>query len=634
MLIQIRERASGILAYIIVILIAIPFAFWGIQEYFGGPSDRNVAEVNDTEITKRVFDNQLQEQRRQLRSLLGKSYDALYKDEGQLQQNVLDMLIENILLKDETKDAGYRISDTQVFERIKSIPQLQIEGKFDASRYERLLASQRRSKVEFEEQLRQDEQINQYQGSIVYSSFLPRADKARFALLKHQKRQFDYFLIDENVSDGDVSKEEIKIYYESNKEDFKNSAKVKLEYIEIIQQEIADTLEFSEDELHAKYEEDPNRYRRAELRNARHILFKLKQDADEQDIEAAFTRARGAVNKIKDGDEFSVIAKELSEDSVSADRGGSLGFLSRTDMDNPAFVEKLFTMNVGETSNPIKTRLGVQIIHLDEIKPSQLKPFPQVRNRVKNEWRSQVAEQEFVKRAERLQELSYEHEDSLSAAAEGLGVSVNMSEWISSLTSEGIASYPKVISVAFSEEVLSKGFNSELLELADGHVAVVRMLEHQEAEIQPVDEVADLIKAILIFKKSVEESFKKGESVVATLKNESGQIEPIVDENKFTLESPGALLRNDNSVPAEILTHVFKMRMPHDDKSVVDGFQLNNGTYVVIRLNRIEELDDVSSAIDTAEWISTQGKYGRREISAMLKALRETGDVKIFKENM
>ena len=80
MLMQIRDKATGIFAYIIVILIAIPFAFWGIQEYFTGPADQNVAEVNGEEIIKRVFDSQLQDQRRYLKSLYGDQAEEIEKE--------------------------------------------------------------------------------------------------------------------------------------------------------------------------------------------------------------------------------------------------------------------------------------------------------------------------------------------------------------------------------------------------------------------------------------------------------------------------------------------------------------------------------------------------------------------------
>ena len=631
MLMQIRERASGIVAYIIVILISIPFALWGIQEYLGGGSDQIVAEVGSTEITKRIFDNQVQEQRRRLRSLLGQSFDELYQDENILKQSVLDDLIENTLVNDETRNAGYKISNTQLFERIKSVPQFQVDGKFDQARYNQLLESQRRSKVEFEEQLRQEERVNQYQRSVVFSSFLPGGDKSQFASLKNQKRQFDYFFIQTNVDADEVSSGEVNSYYETHKEEFKTPAKVKLEYIEILQQDIADAMEFNEDEIKMAYEDEPDRYRTAELRKASHILFKLADNDGEQEVAKAFEQAQQAAKQIKQGKSFAEMAKEFSDDSVSANKGGDLGFLSRTDIDNPEFINKLFSMQENEISDPIRTKLGVQIIQLSEITPSTLKPLAEVRSRVENELRSSQAEKEFVKRAERLQELSYENEDNLNVAAENLDVSVQTSEWVTTATGDGITSFQKVITAAFSDDVLTKGYNSDLLELADGHVAVIRVTEFQDTEIQPLEQVATAIKTILARKQAVEQAAEKGQTVLAALKEAPSKLSVLASENEYSVESSGELLRDDASVPSQVLAYVFSMPAPEDSQPVVDGLQLSDGRYAVIRLNRVAVPD---AAVEQAEWISMQGKYGRREMSAILKALRETGDVQINAENM
>ena len=634
MLMQIRERASGILAYIIVILISIPFAFWGIQEYLGGGADQNVAEVNDTEITKRIFDNQLQEQKRYLKSLLGTSYEKLYPVDDQLKQTVLDGLIENTLLNDETKEAGYQISDNQLLERIKSVPQFQVEGKFDPTRYEQILATQRRGKVEFEEQLRQEERVNQYQGSIVYSSFLPGADKAQLATLKTQKRKFDYFFVQTEPNEEEISDADIAAYYEANKASFKTPAKVKMEFIEIKQQDIADALEFSDDELLAAYEDDPDRYRSAELRSASHILLKLDEKANAEQVEAAFGKANEAAKKIKEGAGFSDIAKKYSDDSVSADKGGNLGFLSRTDIDNPEFMNKLFSLTVGQVSEPIRTSLGVQIIRLDGITPSKLQPFAEVSNRIKSELRSQAAEEEFIRQAERLQELSYEHEDNLNVAAENMQLQVQTSDWVSGLTGDGIASHQKVINAVFSDDVLNKRYNSELLELSAGHAAVVRVSEYEDAKTKSVDELTSTIKQILIAKNVTERSLQKGNDIIAQLQKDPNQMEAIAKQNDYPLVSYDALLRDDASAPTDIITRVFQMPAPVNDRATLEGVAASDGRFAVIRLTQVEDIEDVKSAVDTAEWISMQGKYGRREMSAMLKALRETGDVKVFAEHL
>ncbi len=494
MLMQIRERTSGILAYTIVILITIPFAFWGIQEYFGAPGDQKVAEVNGEEIVKRVFDAQVQDQRRYLKSILGSSYDSLYRDENKLKQSVLDTMIQNTLLNDETNNAGYRVSDNKLFERIQSVPQFQNAGRFDSTKYEQLLASQRRSPVEFENQLRQEESINQYQGSAVYSSFLPVKDKQKYAALKQQKRDFDYFLIASNSNSVDVTDSDISEYYQANKQSFRTLPRVKLEYLEVAQKDIGYALLFSDDEILFSYEDDPGRYQTPELRKASHILLKLSGDASEDQVNTALSKLESAVKRINDGEDFAAVAKEISEDSFSAKKGGSLGFVSRTDIDNPAFVKNLFTMQKGEMSAPVRTSLGVQLIKLEDITASKTKPLEQVSAQIENELRADASDKEYIELTEKLSNLSYVNEDNLQAAADELGMQVQTSDWIVGAEVEGIASYPSVVSAAFSAELLNKGVNSSLMEVADGRAVVVRVLEHEPSQIQSLAEVTDKIK--------------------------------------------------------------------------------------------------------------------------------------------
>ena len=633
MLMQIRERTSGILAYTIVILITIPFAFWGIQEYFGAPGDQKVAEVNGEEIVKRVFDAQVQDQRRYLKSILGSSYDSLYRDENKLKQSVLDTMIQNTLLNDETNNAGYRVSDNKLFERIQSVPQFQNAGRFDSTKYEQLLASQRRSPVEFENQLRQEESINQYQGSAVYSSFLPVKDKQKYAALKQQKRDFDYFLIASNSNSVDVTDSDISEYYQANKQSFRTLPRVKLEYLEVAQKDIGYALLFSDDEILFSYEDDPGRYQTPELRKASHILLKLSGDASEDQVNTALSKLESAVKRINDGEDFAAVAKEISEDSFSAKKGGSLGFVSRTDIDNPAFVKNLFTMQKGEMSAPVRTSLGVQLIKLEDITASKTKPLEQVSAQIENELRADASDKEYIELTEKLSNLSYVNEDNLQAAADELGMQVQTSDWIVGAEVEGIASYPSVVSAAFSAELLNKGVNSSLMEVADGRAVVVRVLEHEPSQIQSLAEVTDKIKVTVKTIKARDQLVGQGSEVVEKLNNDASAIEGLVKALNVSLNTGGVLLRDDESVPSEIMEHVFSLSLTNS-YPMFDGVELDNGQFAVVRLNDVVKVAESEAKVETAEWITVQGEYGRREMQAMLKALRETGDVSVFPENL
>lgn len=630
---QIRERTSGIFAYIIVLLITIPFAFWGIQEYFGAPGDQKAAEVNGEEIVKRVFDAQVQDQRRYLKSILGSSFDSLYSDENILKQSVLDTMIQNTLLNDETKNAGYRVSDNKLFERIQSVPQFQNAGRFDATKYEQLLASQRRSPVEFENQLRQEESINQYQSSVVYSSFLPVKDKQKYAALKQQKRNFDYFLIASNPNLVDVTDSDISEYYQANKQYFRTPPRVKLEYLEVKQKDIGAALSFSEGEILSSYEDDPSRYQTPELRKASHILLKLAEDASEDQVNSALSKLQGAVERIKGGEDFAVVAKELSEDSFSAKKGGGIGFVSRTDIDNPAFVKNLFAMQKGELSAPFRTRLGIQLIKLEDVTASKIKPFEQVSAQIVNELRAEASDKKYRELTEKLSNLTYVNEDNLQAAADELNMQVQTSDWIMGAEVEGIASYSSIVSAAFSDELIDKGVNSSLMEVVDGRAVVVRVLEHEPSQIQPLEEVTGKIKVTVKTIKARDQLVAQGAEVIKKLNNDASAINDTLKALNVSINTAGVLLRDDESVPSEIVEHVFSLSSANS-YPMFDGVELDNGQFAVVRLNDVVKVAESEAKVEAAEWISVQGEYGRREMQAMLKALRETGDVTVFSENL
>lgn len=634
MLMQIRERASGIFAYIIVALLAIPFALWGIHEYLGGPSDQKVAEVNGEEITKRLFDAQLQDQRRYLRSMLGSSFDSLYRDENILKQNVLDTLIQNALLGEEIKSAGYRISDSVLAQRIQAVPQFNETGGFSVARYEQLLASQGRTPSEFEEQLRQEESINQYQGSAVYSSFLPMQYKQQYARLKKQKRDFDYITLSQNPEAIEVTEQEVTSYYEANKQSFMSLERVKLAYLEIKQQQVADSMLISPDEVRDTYNADPARFQSAELRKARHILFKVENDAAEEKFVAAFEKARAAEERIKNGESFADVAKAVSEDTLSAKNGGNLGFLARNDIDNPQFMDTLFTLEEGETSSPVRTSQGVQLIRLEAITSPKMKSFDEVRDQIENELKAEASDKEFLERAEQLANLSYVNEDNLVTAANELDMSVQTSDWITEQTTEGIATYPAVVNAAFSDDVLNKGLNSSLLEVSDGHVVVVRVAEHEPAQVQPLEDVASEIRASIKRKKAREILRAKGDEIINELENNQQSITQIADKYNTSLLSAGALQRDDDSAPDELVERVFSIASQDADLPIFEGIELSDGSFAIIRLNEILDIEPQNADIEQPEWISLQGRYGRREMSAMMKALRETGDVKVYPENL
>ena len=637
MLMQIRERATGAFAYIIVLLISVPFALWGIQEYFGGPGDAAVAEVNGVEITKQVFDQRLQQQRRYMRSTLGDSFDQLYPDEVSIKKEVIESMVREQLLRDFIQSSGIAISDLFLSQRIQSVPQLQVDGRFSAERYEQVVQSQRMSKAQFENQLRQDEASTQYQSSVVFSSFLTKEAEYEYAALRNQTRSFDYFIASQTIDPQDVKSTAIDNYYQKNQGRFQAPAQVKLDYIEIDQQVIADAMSFSEEQLLETYQQDPQSYRTDELREAKHILFKVPEEASEEQRKAIAELAASALVELKSGIAFATVAQQYSEDTISASNGGDLGFISRMDIDNPVFIDSLFSMKAGQVSPILSTKLGLQIVQLSSVKAPEMVPFEKVRNRIANEVRAQRSAQKFASLADRLQELSYEAENQLESVAEALGLELKSSSWQSAESANGFAAKKKVMDMAFSEEVLIKGFNSELIETDDGQVAVLRVSEHRPAAVLSLSEVELNIRQMLSVELAAELNAETTDSLMQAMaanpKQSAVKLKRLATAHQSSFETVEKLRRDDASVPPVFITQAFQMPLPNVDDFSLSTVALSDGSHALIRLHH-NDSDAENTKVDQAEWIAQQTGYGQRELNAIAKALRETGDVQIFSDSL
>jgi len=139
MLTTIREKTQGWIAAIILGLVTIPFALWGINTYFEGGGRLNVAKVNGVEISVESYKRTLEGQRRSFQQMLGRSVDPRLLDTPEFRQRVLDGLIDELLFVADVEASGYRVSNAELSRQIRLAPQFQRDGQFDVKLYEALL---------------------------------------------------------------------------------------------------------------------------------------------------------------------------------------------------------------------------------------------------------------------------------------------------------------------------------------------------------------------------------------------------------------------------------------------------------------------------------------------------------------
>ena len=630
MLQDIRDRASSWVAYIIIGLLILSFAMWGIQEYFGGGGAQPVATINGNEITLPQFNQQVQQRKQVLQSILGENYQQQYPNDGIVRQQVIQDMVRTELLRQEVDEAGYEISNANLIRRIHQIPQFQKDGKFDPELYKRILDSQRLNKAQWENELREQDMLRQFENSIAASSFIPKAELQRFQSISEQTRDFKYALVSINVDEVNVSDSEIENYFNENKQFYSTPEQVKLVYIELKEQDIADNINVSDEDAKDIYESQLERYMSAELRKARHIMFKVSSEIGPDAIEwdEAMDKANELVQKLKDGADFAELAKQHSEDTLSAEKGGDMGFIAPGDFTNKGLEDALFSLKVNENSQAVRTEQGVQILQLVEIEEPEQEPFESVREKIINERKSQLAQERFIEIADEIANLVVEQPDDLQEASESFDLTIKETEFLSSASNGGIFIYPPVKNVAFSNDILGERLNSDLIEVADGHVIAFRIAEHKESEQKSLAEVKDGIQQVLSVRKAAENATKQGSELFLKLKG-GANLETLASENNLEVVSHGAIRRDDNRVPFQISDRAFSMGKPAEGKISTDGVAQGDGSYALIELSAVtpgsNEVDDTK-----AQQLSQRVNYGRREFSAIIDAIQAEGDVQIF----
>lgn len=591
MLQAIRERAQGWLAWVIVGLISIPFALWGIQSYLGVGGEPVVATVNGVDITDRDLSRRAQQARIELRERLGAAYDPALFEEGRLRAEVLDDMIRQTLLLDVSNRIGMRVSDEEVRIQILSEPAFQRDGRFDRESYERLLRLQGLSPAQFEEQLRQQLIGNQLLRAVVGSELITSRELDDYRRLAGQTRELSYAVMPaaDFQSDAPIGEDEIQAFYAANAARFQSSEMVKLEYLVLDVGELAKGAEIGDDELLRVYEQDQSRFGQPERRSVRHLLVTVPQDADEASAQAVEAQVQSIRERILAGEAFDEVARSESQDPGSASEGGSLGTIEQGIMD-PVFDMVAFALPEGELSQPVRTRFGYHLIEVTEIIPAAVKPFDEVKEELRADVSRQRGESLFYDLGERLANVAYETPDSLEPAAEELGLTLQQSDWIGRAGGEGVLGHPRVTGAAFSDEVLVGRNNSDLIEPERDvlRAVVLRVADHRVAAVRPLDEVRGEIVEALRSERAGEAALQAAGTAVEQLRQGMHWSEAMPSA---VVETPGAVARDLQSVPAPVRQLAFTLPAPVEGTASVGTTVLENGDVAVIQVTEIKDGD-------------------------------------------
>jgi peptidyl-prolyl cis-trans isomerase D len=616
MLTKIREKAQGAFAWGILILICVPFALWGINNYLDTGTEAVVASVGDKNFYQRDVNKAYEE--------YSQNFQGLGIDEKSLKAQALQKLIKDEVLLQYVHAEGLVVTDNEARDFIKALPYFQVDGKFSDQQYKTLLSSQRISSAEFVSRIKNALIMEQFQHSIVDSSFATQYDVESFFKIQNQLRDIDYVTVPVQSLTEQPTTEEITAYYQQHQDLYRTPEQVSVEYVELSLDDLAKKIVVTDDKLKAFYEEQKAQYTTPERRKISHILFLVNDKVTEKvALEKALKVKQELANK-----DFSTLAAEVSEDKLTAKKGGDLGLFNIGVMEK-AFEDAASTLKLGEVSNPVKSAFGYHLIKVTELVPGNIKSFDSVKSEVIKAYQKAQAENAFYEAGQKLTEMSYENPDNLQTVADALGVSVQKSLLFTREKGDGIAANDKIRSAAFSEEVL-QGNNSAPVEQGADRLVVVRLLEHKIAAKRELNEVKQEVAGVLSKEKAQLLTAQKAAQIKARLQA-GDAIQAVAAENKLEIKAEKALSRSKNKLPEQLNHVIFTAAKPDGTKPSVFVAGLPSGEQVVVSLSKVTAgimSENDKKQLELAKK-NIANAFGQTEFNQVLNSLQTEANVEI-----
>ena len=628
MLDKLREGAQGKVAKVILGLIILSFALAGVGSYLNGPARTAPATVNGNDISAPALENAYRNERARMESQMGEAFNQLAANPDYMKQfrrGVLDRLIDQALIDDKARSLGLRVSDEQIKQAIVAMPEFAENGKFSNDRYLQLIRRAGMTPEMFRDSLRQDMVRQQLMGAVLGSEFALKGEAEQLDRLYNQTRDLRLIRLAASAYvDGiEVSDAEVEQFYKANSARFMNDETVKVDYLLLDAANLGNNIKVTEQDAQDYYDQHQDLFQRPERRQVAHILIPFGKDE-----KAAEQKAEAVLAKAKAGDDFAALAKADSSDTFSAKKGGELDWFEKGVMD-PAFEKAAFALaKAGDLSAVVKSPFGFHIIKLLGVEPAKTKPFVDVMSDTIARLQSEKAKEQFFAEQQKMADSSFENPDSLDLTAEAMGLQVQSTGYFSQADAPAPLNDPKVLSVAFSEQLRDDNTNSDVIELADGKALVLHIMGHQPKAAKPLAEVkAQVITAIKHDKASevargkaqgLLDKLKAGENVQADLTALGLKVDTHTGVSRFAQE-----------MDQNLVTQAFRMPHPTDGKPSVELVTEANGDRVVVALDKVNVIKEPSQMVSLLQGQLGQGK-AQADYKSLIDELRKAAKIEYF----
>jgi peptidyl-prolyl cis-trans isomerase D len=625
-----RSTVGRYITIAILGLIVVTLVFFGID--FSITQTSFAAKVNGQKIPIREFDRLLQLQQENVQQQMRVELTDDMRSE--LRRQVVEQMVMREILAQRMRKDGYRISNGRLSQAIQSEDVFQISGKFSQDRYLSLLTQEGLTPAGYEAQEREVMILNDWQDGIYASSFVTPAEFRRSIELNDERREVGYalFAAADYLPQVEVTDEDIMSYYAEHGDDFMTDESVDIDLVELDLEDVAKTIQISEQELRDYYESEIASYAAGEERHVSHILIEISGD----DVEAAQAKAEAVKARLDAGEDFATVAAEVSDDAGTKNTGGDLGWMARGGQLEGPFEDTLFSMNVGDIAGPVRTQFGFHILKLDDVRDAEPEPFEAVRDQLYEQLSKDKAYSDFLARAYDMENDAYDARDELQGVAEKYGLEVKSIDGVTrNFSSEDFPDPAPLIDAAFSDDAIATGENSGLIQLSDDRVAVLRVREHHPPEPKTLEQVAGDIRTILEQDAAGDLANDAATAYYDKLNAETGDrvaaAEMLAAESGAAWNPPQWIQRDSTAVSSTIVSLVFAQQQPKGEMPEVLRTGVGGGDQAVVLFTAAEagRPEDVVVAEREQRQQLLSDMAGGMEVNAYAADARSTAKVRI-----
>ena len=524
MLDKIRNSTDSKLAKIILGIIIIPFALFGIDSYLSSVgSNVYIAKVNGVDISAQQYQNTEAMIRDQMSD---PNTDPALFDSPEFKKAVLDNIISTELMNQSIDKNGFVISDEQLGAYIVGMPDFQENGKFSQERYDQIVQYNNLTPKKLEDKIRNQMATQQAKDSLNRLIYVPTEITQPLVNLAYQKRDISLHEIklDDYKKKIKPSDEDVKTFYDENTSNFIMPDRVKIEFLIYSVAGIVPSISITDEEVKEFFEANKGKFEANQQRRASHILFAYQPGIDFEEKAKIRDLAQTTLNEIKKTPKiFENKVKELSQDIESAKQGGDLGFFSRTDMVK-SFADAAFDLKVGDLSEIVETEFGLHIIKLTEIKGEQVS-FDKIKAQIKGELIYGKALDQYATNAENFNNTVYENSADLSVASKKFDLEVQQSQWLSLDDAKRFFNNDAFANEIFAQESISSKTNTLAIEVSPNNLVSARVIDFSPSALQPLKEIKEKVVDLIIERKSQELIIEDGNKLVEDLQSSKRKVE-------------------------------------------------------------------------------------------------------------